>query len=191
MKKIYFNPILLCVFLFTQFGCNNNNHVLATRQEIWFHPMTAQADRAGLNTPSTALVLRNDDTFGAGLILTAGTVVQDNDLEWVNLDLPLPVLNAGGEPWKIDSLEVCYDISTTTPDLTFISQVRLTEMTTPNSATIRYDDGTNLNSATPICYVRDVGDIAINGAYGLAFRIAIGNTNDRIRIGAIRVVLKT
>ncbi len=160
------------------------------KKEIWFHPMTAHADRTGANTPPTALVLRNDDTFGAGPIITASAVVRDEDLEWVSVDLLLPVLNADGKPWKIDSLEVCYDVSTTTPDRTFISQLRLAEMTTPNFATVRHDDGTNLSSTTPTCYISDVADVVINGAYELAIRIAIGNTSERIRIGAIRMVLK-
>jgi hypothetical protein len=153
--------------------------------------MTAQADRAGINANPTQLILQNDDGLGAGLTITASAPVSDNDLEWVNLDLPLPVLSADGRPWKIDSLEICYDVSAEVPERTFISQVRLAEMTTPDVATVRHDDGTDLNSTAPTCYGSDVADVPINGAYELSLRIAIGKTSDRIRIGAIRIVLKT
>jgi hypothetical protein len=192
MRKSLFILLLLGFALGLQIACERpSSPTIATRQQIWFHPMTAQADRAGINATPTQLILQNDDGLGAGLTITASAPVADDDLEWVNLDLPLPVLNAAGQPWKIDSLEVCYDVSAEVPERTFISQVRLTEMTTPEVATVRHDDGTNLHSTSPTCYGSNVADVPINGAYELSLRIVIGKTSDRIRIGAIRIFLKT
>lgn len=150
--------------------------------------MTAHADRA--DAAPSALQLQNNDPFGSGLIITASAAVLDDDLEWMRVDLPLPVFNAGGLPWKIDSVEVCYDVSVAAPGKTFISQVRLTAMTTPNFATVRHDDATNLSCTTPACYGSNVAEVPINGAFALNLRIAIDNPADCIRIGATRVFLK-
>jgi len=188
MRNSLLKLLLASFAVVCQTACTRNGVELCKRQDIWFHPMTAHADRAG--AAPTLLVLKNDDTFGSGLIITASATVLDSDLEWVNVDLPLPVFNAECKPWRIDSIEVCYDVISEAPERTFISQVRLTEMTTPNVAFVRHDDGTDLHSTTPTCYRSDVADVPVNGAYALNLRIVIGKVEDRIRVGAIRIVLK-
>ncbi|HZM80040.1 MAG TPA: hypothetical protein VFC19_30265 [Candidatus Limnocylindrales bacterium] len=54
-------------------------------------------------------------------------------------------------------MTVCYAISTTVIGRTYISQTRLTSMTTPNSAFVMLDDGLNQTAVGPLCYTVPAG----------------------------------
>src|SRR6476659_9996142 len=64
------------------------------------------------------------------------------DLKWISMSLRLP------ENVSIEEVTVCYQLSSTN---SFISQIRLTEMKTPDQAIVIHDDATDLQSITPIC----------------------------------------
>ncbi len=156
-------------------------------QDIWVHPALAHADKAGAK--QTALVLKNDDTWGAGLVIQANEVVKDEDLEWIKIPLTLPSRSPNGERCWISAVEIYYDMPQARSNETYISQIRLAEMKTPDHALVTSDDGTDLRSPTPTSYVSKTGAL-VRGAYSLNLRIAIGDPHDIIRIGAIRIELR-
>src|SRR5229473_8259455 len=89
---------------------------------------------------------------------TIVTCTSPGDLKWVSIGLPLP------QNITIDQVTVCYELSNAQ---SFISQVRLVEMTTPNLAVVRHDDATDLKSMSPTCYSSQVAGFAPAGAVTL------------------------
>jgi hypothetical protein len=74
----------------------------------------------------------------------------------------------------------------------FISQVRLTTMSTPDRAWVIHDDGTDLQSPTPTCYVSHVRrlNVALDiAAITLSLRLNFANSRDKIMMEAIGVTL--
>ena len=72
-----------------------------------------------------------------------------------------------------------------------LSQIRLTEMKTPDQATVIHDDGTDLQSTSPVCYTSNVGGVVASPgtAVTLALRLDFQNTTDEIILGAVGVKL--
>ena len=70
------------------------------------------------------------------------------DFRWVSMSLPLPYQAA------VQEVVVCYQLQSPS---SFISQVRLVEMTTPNVAHVRHDDPTDPKSTTPASYTSVIG----------------------------------
>jgi hypothetical protein len=102
------------------------------------------------------------------------------DLQWVDLPLQLP--NSA----KIKRVITCYKVDAPT---SFISQVRLTTSTVPPTATVVYDDPTDLTSTVGACrYGTSVSPIPINGEFTLALRLNFGSTQEAIDLGAIGIV---
>jgi hypothetical protein len=64
------------------------------------------------------------------------------------MSLPLPYQAA------VQEVVVCYQLQSPS---SFISQVRLVEMTTPNVAHVRHDDPTDPKSTTPASYTSVIG----------------------------------
>jgi len=117
------------------------------------------------------------------LVVVPGQVITDNDFQWVLLGLP----------WDnptVTSVRVCYQIQTSSPGTTFISQTRLTSMTTPNSATVVVDNGTDRTSTTPTCYSVS-STVNPTGKLTLALKVVFGNVNDKIVIGMVSLTGKT
>jgi hypothetical protein len=110
-----------------------------------------------------------------------GTVVTCNapgDLKWVSMDLRLaPGL-------QIVQVDICYQLSN---GRSFISQVRLTEMTTPDHATVIHDDPADLTSTAPTTYSSAVAALAPSGAVNLELRLNFQNTSDEILLGAVGI----
>jgi hypothetical protein len=104
------------------------------------------------------------------------------DLKWVFLGLRLSVDSL------IRAVRVCYQLSSSN---SFISQVRLTEMQTPDSALVRHDDPTDLLSTIATCYVSQVGAYHANGAVTLALRLKFANAGDKITLGPVGVDVET
>lgn len=103
------------------------------------------------------------------------------DLKWVFLALRLPPCT------EIKAVRVCYQVSNSR---SFISQVRLTEMKTPDQALVRHDDPTDLTSVDPTCHVSEVPNLHPEGAITLALRLNFGHRADKIIIGAVGVDLR-
>jgi hypothetical protein len=107
------------------------------------------------------------------------TCTSSGDLKWVSIDLPLH------QNITIDQVTVCYELSNAQ---SFISQVRLVEMTTPNQAVVRHDDPTDLKSTSPTCYSSQVAGFApAAAAVTLLLRLNFQDTSDEIRLGAVAV----
>jgi parallel beta-helix repeat protein len=119
------------------------------------------------------------------------TCTSPGDFKWIFMGLWLP------ENVAIEEIIVCYHISiqqTQQNQLSFISQIRLTEMMTPDKAIIIHDDGTGLKDTSPTCYTSHVdGKVPSAGStITLALRLNFKNTTDKIMLGAIGVkVLST
>lgn len=133
-------------------------------------PASADVTVAPYCCPSTAIVVR------------AADVVEENDLQWVLLGLDVPATG------RIRRVTVCYAIDAATPGTTYISQTRLTEMRRPNSATVRLDDPTDRTDLGPACYNVDTG-FRPRGAVSLHLKIVIGDPDDEITIGMVKLRL--
>lgn len=148
-----------------------------------YSPRTATADAAGPGVPvlitvesylrpSTALVVRARQPIG-----------ESDHIQWVQLDLPVPT---GSAARGITGVEVCYQINTAAPGSTYISQTRLTEMTTPDQARVRMDDPTDRIDRGPACYSVPAA-ISPTGSIALHLRVIFGNARDEIVLGGVRL----
>lgn len=115
----------------------------------------------------------------SALLLTPTQISTENDFQWMHLGLPW-------DNTSVSSVTVCYAISTTVVGRTYISQTRLSSMTTPNSALVMLDDGTNRIEASPLCYTVPAA-FTPAGALELGLKVVFGSTSDRITIGMISV----
>jgi hypothetical protein len=98
------------------------------------------------------------------------------DLKWIYLGLRVP------SDHEVHAIQVCYQLSNSR---SFISQVRLVEMQTPDQSIVRHDDGTNLQSTTPTCYRSPVVAFRPGAAVLLALRLNFRNVADTITLGGI------
>jgi Pectate lyase superfamily protein len=112
---------------------------------------------------------------------TVVTCTATGDLKWVAMGLRLPP-NA-----KIEDVIISYAVSSAQ---SFISQIRLAEMTTPDHATVLHDDPTPLQSTSPASYASHVGGLHAEGAVTLELRLHFQNTGDEIRLGALGVTFQ-
>ncbi len=127
-------------------------------------PATAKFTAAPYCCPSTAVVL------------TPQSVIGELDFQWMNLGLPWD--NA-----SVTAVRVCYAVTSATGG-SYISQTRLTTMTTPNSALVVLDNATNRTSTAPTCYTVKTS-ITPTGALTLELKVVFASTNDRITIGMV------
>lgn len=140
-----------------------------------FSPLTAVA--VGPSGPPSKLSISPHSGPSTALVITAGGEVKENDFQWVQLGLTV----ASGT--NVKAVTVCYQVLG--GQSSYISQVRLTQMTTPNTAVVMHDDGTNLTSTTAVCYKSTVNGFTVNGTITLGLKIVIGRSSERIVIGGI------
>jgi hypothetical protein len=113
-------------------------------------------------------------------ISSGGNTIADNDLQWILI--PLNGINAG----NISGVTVCYQVMGKSGGaLSYISQVRLTEMSLPNNAAVKLDDPTDLKATTPTCYTAKT-NYSVQGTTTLALRIALA-AGDKIIVGGITI----
>jgi hypothetical protein len=114
---------------------------------------------------------------------TIVTSKKTGDFKWISMGLNLP------ENITIEELIICYQVSNAR---SFISQVRLSEMATPDQALVRYDDPADLQSTTPVRYSSIVGGIVRTpgSAVTLELKLNFRNTADKISFGAVGVVIR-
>jgi hypothetical protein len=113
---------------------------------------------------------------------TIVTSKKTGDFKWISMGLNLP------DNITIEELIICYQVSNAR---SFISQVCLSEMATPDQALVRYDDPADLQSTTPVRYRSIVGGIVRTpgNALTLQLRLNFRNTADKISFGAVGVVI--
>jgi hypothetical protein len=105
----------------------------------------------------------------------------ESDFQWVSLGLSVP------DGIKVKGVQVCYQIIG--GKSTYISQVRLTQMTTPNQALVIHDDPTNLMSTAPVCYKSAASGFSIKGTITLELKIVIGAKGEKILVGCIALLI--
>lgn len=138
---------------------------------LWFSP-------TDVVTGENALTVSHPSVKHPAVEITAKL---PGDLNWIYLALEVAPYH------EINAIRVCYQLSNTG---TFISQVRLVEMQTPDVAIVRHDDIHVKDQLTidPTCYRSEFGKAyRSDGAINLALRLNFGNVADKIILGAIGV----
>jgi hypothetical protein len=99
------------------------------------------------------------------------------ELKWIHMGVNVPLYH------EIQAVNVCYRVSNRR---SFISEVQLVEMQTPDQSVLRHDDNTALRSTTPASYRSSlVRAFRPGAAVSLALRLNFGNVADTITLGAI------
>jgi hypothetical protein len=152
----------------------------AQAANIWFSPLTAiPEDPSGARSAVLGV-----NTYGDALEVTATGPVAESDFKWVVLGLTTQ------EKTAIKGVEVCYEVIAALPGSTYISQVRLTTMTTPDFSTVILDDPTDLTSTSPTCYTSNTGKskLKVGGTISLDLKMVFGSASDKIRIGGVKLL---
>jgi len=171
MNKIKISILVFALFFITGY---------AQAETIWVSPLTAIPQDP---TGARSLVL-GVNTYGDALEVTAAGPVAEGDSRWVVLGLTTQANKA------IKGIQVCYEVITASPGSAYISQVRLTTMTTPDFSTVIHDDATNLASTTATCYTSNTGKPKpkVSGTTTLSLKMVLGNASDKIRIGSVKLI---
>ena len=118
------------------------------------------------------------------LEVNAKEVVTENSSQWVEFGFSVPIVR---NMKPISGVEVCYEIKSKVPGRTYISETRLTDMTVPNVALVKFDDVTDRKELGPKCYLSK-GGFRPKGSVSLALRVIFGNIDDAILIGSTRLL---
>lgn len=144
----------------------------------WYSPLGAIA-MTGAGEPGKLKVRHQTHALSSALEVRAAAPVSEKDLEWVKIPLAVPSV-------RITGVNICYQVDTDKPGRTFIHQVRLSKMTTPDTALVVLDDVPRLASQTPTCALSKA-NVEVNGSIELALRMVFGSTADRIILGGIEL----
>lgn len=140
-----------------------------------YSPLGATAN--GPSGPATAMFTATPFCCpSTAVVLTPNSAVGENDFQWMQLGLPW-------DEGTVSAVRVCYQVTGATGG-TYISQTRLTTMTTPNSATVMLDNATNRTSTTATCYSVKTS-VTPGGALTLGLKVVFAGTSDRITIGMV------
>jgi hypothetical protein len=152
----------------------------AAQTHSWtYSPLTAVG--GGPSGPASSKIMVEPFCCpSTAIVVTSSTKVEEGDFQWVELGLPGPT---GPE---IASVEVCYSLKAAEPGTTYISQTRLTDMTTPDAAHVKMDDGTDRKDPGPTCSVSRAG-FTPTGTVTLALKVVFGRAGDEIRIGMVKL----
>ena len=146
-----------------------------------YSPLTAIA--VGPAGPPSLLSVRPHSSPSTALLVTASKAVTETDFQWVEIGLTVP------DGAKIEGVVVCYQVVTAKPKSTYISQTRLTAMTTPNVANVVHDDPANLTSTAPVCYTSKSSGIVVKATITLELKMVFGSPIDKILIGGIALLM--
>lgn len=166
---------LLIGILVVPGGCRSAKESL--KQSYYYSPTGAiAAGPDGLPAKKISI-----QPYATAIEIRSKRGIPDNDPQWIYIPLSI-------QKGTIKSVTVCYSIGTSGSGKTFISQVRLIKMTTPDSATVLYDDDTDLVSASPACYTGHTKAMA-DGPVTLALRVVI-DPSGAIQIGGITLEME-
>ncbi len=157
--------------------------ILLTLIVLLVTPFTAsQAEYVSWSSPLGGVTNDTRLTINYSLPGTGLHVVTNSpgDLQWVTIPLTLP------SNMTIEAVRFCYELS---DPASYISQVRLTRMTTPDHATVMHDDPTDITDPGPTCATSVVSSLPIEGTTTLSFRLNFANAGDWIDFGAIGILL--
>jgi FlgD Ig-like domain len=146
-------------------------------------PLTARADYTSWCSPLNGVSHETSLTLSFTLPGTGLHVVTNSpgDYQWVTIPLTLP------SNMTIEAVEFCYELAN--PN-SYISQVRLTRMSTPDFATVIHDDPLDRTDPGPVCTTSFVNSAPIEGTVSLSFRLNFANAGDWVNFGAIGIVLQ-
>ena len=174
MKKVLIAMLVVSLFLITAY---------AQAETSWYSPLTAIP--VGPSGPATNLLTVEPYCCPSTAIeIKATQVVVEDDFQWVNIGLTSQMNKV------IKGVEIYYEVEAATPGSTYISQVRLTQMTTPDEALVIHDDPTDLTSTDPTSYLSATGKpkAKVGGTITLTLKVVFASTNDSIRVGGIKVI---
>ena len=118
---------------------------------------------------------------GSPGVSTRITASSTGTLKWIHVGL------IHSTDVTIDSLTVCYEASSSN---VFISQTRITVMTTPDTAPVIFDDGTDFTDPGPACYTLPFTPFVTPGDEGVFLNLRLdfeATAGEWIEIGAIGV----
>jgi hypothetical protein len=115
---------------------------------------------------------------------TTMTCTSPGDMKWISIGLVLP------EKSTVEEIIVCYQVSN---PQSFISQIRLSEIKTPEKAIVRHKDVTDLKNTDPVCYISrvDGGGLVTTAAITLELELDFQSTGDKIMVGAIGIKIQS
>jgi hypothetical protein len=87
----------------------------------------------------------------------------------------------------VRGVRVCYQVFGGRKFPNYISQVRLSQMTTPNVALVKHDDPTNLASRVPVCYVSRARGFSVRGTITLELKMVF-RSDGKILVGEIALL---
>ena len=135
---------------------------------IWFSPLTMTAE------PRHGLTVQPAQTPSTAIRITAATPGS----YWVDLGFTMP------DNVLMSNLTVCYELDNTA---SFITQTRLGPMTTPDSAPIILDDGTDRNAPLECYTVEMLAEPPVDGAITLSLQLTFTNVAHGIEIGGVAI----
>lgn len=152
----------------------------AQAESIWFSPLTAIPEDP---TGARSLVL-GVAPYGDAIEVTATDPVTEGANKWVVLGLTTQANKA------IKGVQVCYQVITDSPGSTYIAQVRLSTMTSPDFSTVIHDDPTNLTSTTATCFTSNTAKHKpkVGGTTTLSLKMVFGSAGDKITIGGVKLI---
>lgn len=150
--------------------------------EIWTSPL------GFVPSPPSLITVRPYCCPSTAVEITTTTPIREDDHQWINLGLTLPS-RRNAKDLFIKELELCYTIESAFSGKTYISQTRLSKLTTSDSSLIIRDDSTRLASPNPTCHKISAFDARIDGTINLELKLVFGDTSDKIRIGGIKLTL--
>ncbi|MBD3237481.1 MAG: T9SS type A sorting domain-containing protein [Candidatus Eisenbacteria bacterium] len=137
---------------------------------IWHSPLTGVTNDSRLTIDYSLP--------GTGLHVTTDS---PGDLQWVTMTLTLP------SNVTIEGITLCYELASSQ---SYISQIRLARMQTPDYALVIHDDGTDHTDPGPRCVYSDAASLPVEGAITIALRLNFASTDHWIDIGAISIVVR-
>lgn len=144
---------------------------IEAQQTIWFSPLSL------VSGSSEVTVVPSEFTNLSAAAITSNNLGSNNQV--------LLGLNLSSNQ-KIDSIIINYRLSNSA---SFIDQIRLAEMTSPNFSSVISDDPTDLTSTEAARYSNYIGSVPVNGTVTLLLFLNFADPADIIYIGAIGVVV--
>lgn len=129
----------------------------------------------GFITGDPTLKLNYPQVTHPGLQITTNAITQ---FKWIYLMLPLT------KGSSITGLAITYNNSNAR---SFITQTRLVNQTSPDSALVVHDDATQLTATTVTTHTSTVSGVTVTGSIVLMLRLNFTNVADTIEIGSVEV----
>ena len=176
-KNLFFSTVfyIAIAFLLLNAGCSFPAVVIS--KTIYFSPIPSIG--VGPNgLPTKKINVTPYCCPSDAIEITTQGVVTEDDLQWVNIPLSLTAADT------ITAVMVCYN----SINNAYISQTRLSVMTTPDHATVMLDDATDRKSTAATCYSVNT-NTKVDGTITLSLKVVVP-AGGAVRIGSIAISLK-